>query len=238
MSEMKQMLTEHLFFFFFVCCCIHTAERQNVSTKSSLAGSDLQVGKAGDNTEQLRKTDELHEKEETIRQLTEELNNLRSRQGAVFEQQNQPLIDVGLSKSSLDAPKPSNHFPGHSLKTSQFPHHDNPKPAASMNRNRPKSLYLSQDNNSKFGVLRQIGNAASGHLIQKRSHNHSCPALSTDNAALLSSFSSASTFEEKKDLVRSMSLSLSLPRSHSARSQRRDSTSSVYKTLPNVPEEM
>lgn len=241
MSEIKQMLTENPFF------CIHTVgdQKLSVSAKSHFTGSDPQLDQADDirnaNIEQQRRIDELksnlHEKDETIHQLTEELNDLRSRQGAVVSQQNQPTIDNGLSKSSLDAPKPNNVPPDHSPKASKFSHDNNPKPVASTNSNHPKSCNLPQSNDQKPGVLRQSGNPAPGPLHQRSSHNNSSPALLTNNAAGSSSSSSASTSEENC-LVRSMSMSES--RSKSARPKRRYTTSGAlynrYTILENLPE--
>lgn len=220
-------------------------QKLSVSAKSHFTGSDPQLDQADDirnaNIEQQRRIDELksnlHEKDETIHQLTEELNDLRSRQGAVVSQQNQPTIDNGLSKSSLDAPKPNNVPPDHSPKASKFSHDNNPKPVASTNSNHPKSCNLPQSNDQKPGVLRQSGNPAPGPLHQRSSHNNSSPALLTNNAAGSSSSSSASTSEENC-LVRSMSMSES--RSKSARPKRRYTTSGAlynrYTILENLPE--
>ncbi|XP_044197751.1 selection and upkeep of intraepithelial T-cells protein 6-like isoform X2 [Thunnus albacares] len=220
-------------------------QKLSVSAKSHFTGSDPQLDQADDirnaNIEQQRRIDELksnlHEKDETIHQLTEELNDLRSRQGAVVSQQNQPTIDNGLSKSSLDAPKPNNVPPDHSPKASKFSHDNNPKPVASTNSNHPKSCNLPQSNDQKPGLLRQSGNPAPGPLHQRSSHNNSSPALLTNNAAGSSSSSSASTSEENC-LVRSMSMSES--RSKSARPKRRYTTSGAlynrYTILENLPE--
>lgn len=212
---------------------------QQSSTRSNADGHNTrnQADPTGNaTTEHLRRISELEsslrDKEEIIRQLTEELKDLRSKRGPVVCQHDQPTIDKNPSKSSPDVSKPTNLLPD------QFPHNNNPKPAALISSENPKSVNLPQNKDSKPGVAMRI--PASGLPIQRGSHRHSSPALLTHGSATLPSASSALPSEETH-VVRSMSMSESRPRQNSSKIQRRYTTSAMsynrFKVLANLPED-
>uniref|UniRef100_A0A3B4URH9 Selection and upkeep of intraepithelial T-cells protein 1-like n=2 Tax=Seriola dumerili TaxID=41447 RepID=A0A3B4URH9_SERDU len=93
--------------------------------------------------EHLRKIEELEsnlrDKEEYIKQLTAERNDLRSKL----------MIDNGPSESSPDISNPSDLHPH------QFPHGNSSNPAASSNNNHPRSDNSTQKKDSKPAVSRQ-----------------------------------------------------------------------------------
>ncbi|KAF1380882.1 hypothetical protein PFLUV_G00168650 [Perca fluviatilis] len=155
----------------------------------------------------------LHDKEEEIRRLTEELNHLRSKQ-CVACQHGQPTVDSSPSKSSTEVSKPANPDPN------QSPHSNHPKAATSTNGNRPKP----GKKDSKHAVSIHI--PASGR--------DGSPAPLTDSAAS-SAFPSDPTH-----VGRSMSMSEPRPRPNSAKTQRRYSTSGLsnrFSPLENLSEE-
>ncbi|XP_041821017.1 butyrophilin subfamily 2 member A2-like [Chelmon rostratus] len=174
----------------------------------------------------------LREKEETIQQLTEELNDLRSKWSPVVVQHGRPTIGSSPSKSPPDISKPNNLLRHHILQRS------NPTPEASTNSNRPKSGNLPQNKDSKPGILSQ--NPAPNPLIRNVRHNHSCPALLTDNGAV-PPVSPLAGPSEQSIVARSMSLSERQPRPNSARPQRRHTTTipvyNRFTILENLPED-
>ncbi len=170
-------------------------------------------------TEHQRKIDELmsglHDKDKIIFRLTQELNDIKSKQSPVVCQHGQPTFDNSPSQSSPDVSEPIN------LPTHQFPH-DSAESTASTNSNRLKPCHSPQKKDSKPGASIQI--PAPRPLMQASSHNDSSPALSTDNGAVPPS-SSSPLPSEKWQVVRSMSLSGS--RQNSARPQRRNTFSAM-----------
>ncbi|XP_036967682.1 butyrophilin subfamily 3 member A2-like isoform X2 [Acanthopagrus latus] len=132
-------------------------------------------------TDLLRKLDELelnpHEKEDIVRKLTQHLSYLVSERSAV--------VPNSLRRSSPVTPPPVNP-------TSNIPHSDNPKPAASTGSHRPKSVSFAQNVDLKPGVSDPASSP----------HNPSSPALPADTSAVLPpSFSSDGT-----SIKRTMSL--------------------------------
>ncbi|XP_068444218.1 uncharacterized protein [Clinocottus analis] len=155
----------------------------------------------------------LRDKDETIRRLTEELNDLTSKQSPVECYLGHPTIHRNPSTASRGVSKPTDH------PQEQLPQHINPKPAADSNH--PKSVKLSQNKDAKPSVSRQIPEP--GLQIPGSSHNiHVSPA----------------DHPEGKHGGRLRSVSDSLPRSNTAKPQRRATISprnrfSVLANLPN-----
>ncbi|XP_037615384.1 uncharacterized protein LOC119482063 [Sebastes umbrosus] len=209
------------------------------STRSNAEGHNLR-NQTEEATAELRgeiaelKSNLLH-KEEIIHRLTEEVNDLRSKQSPVVCQHDQhgqqPTIDNNASKSSPDVSKSIN------LPPEDFPHDNNPKPAASTNSNRPKSVKFSQNKDSRPGV--SIQNPALGPQIQ-RSRAKSTPALLTNSSADLSSASSAFP-SDATPVGRSRSMSDSLSRPKGTKPERRytfsAASSNRFAVLENVPED-
>ncbi|XP_068564190.1 butyrophilin subfamily 3 member A2-like [Cebidichthys violaceus] len=102
----------------------------------------------------------VNDKDEIIRRLTGELEDLRSQQSPVVCRQ--PM----------------------SLDPDRLSHDINPEPAASTNSVGPKSVNFPQNEDSKPGV--SIPNPASH--IQRSSHNNSSPALLTNSGAASPAF--------------------------------------------------
>ncbi|XP_073331041.1 butyrophilin subfamily 3 member A3-like [Pagrus major] len=108
------------------------------SSDQSTTSRNVDVYPQGEaTTDLLRKIDELeldpHDKEDIVRKLTEQLNDLISHRSAVVYQHGQATINDSPPRSSPVAPQPVNL-------RSNIPHNDNPKPAASSGSRRPKSV--------------------------------------------------------------------------------------------------
>ncbi|XP_042368381.1 butyrophilin-like protein 9 [Plectropomus leopardus] len=139
----------------------------------------------------------LQVKDETIHQLTEQLKDLRAQQIPVVCQLCQTTFNES-PKSSTDVSEPANPS------SDPFLHNKNPKPAPSDDSNRPQFSTSPQKR------------AVSFQTIQKSSRNHSSPTRLPKGGA-----SSAPPSEETQ-VVRSMSGSMSRPRSN--KPQRRHTT--------------
>uniref|UniRef100_A0A671VDG9 Butyrophilin subfamily 3 member A2-like n=1 Tax=Sparus aurata TaxID=8175 RepID=A0A671VDG9_SPAAU len=140
-------------------------------------------------TELLKKLDELplspQEKEDIVRKLTQHLNDLVSERSAVMRQRSQATINDSPPRSSPVAPPPVNP-------TSIIPHSDNPKPAASTSRSRPKSV--------SFVPKPDVSDPGSSP------HNPSSPTLPTDTSAVLPPSSSSAFASDGTSVKRTMSL--------------------------------
>ncbi|XP_076580380.1 uncharacterized protein LOC143316693 isoform X2 [Chaetodon auriga] len=172
----------------------------------------------------------LHEKDEIIRQLTEQLNDLRSKQSPVVCQHGQPTLVSSPSKPSPDVSKPPTLPPQHVL------HNNTPKPEASTSSSPLKTASLPLRKDLKPGAQRQ--SPAPLPLIQGSSYNYSSPALLMD----FSSPSSPSAGAPPQSTVsRSQSLSESRSRPNGARRERRHTTlipvSNRYGVLGDLPED-
>ncbi|XP_070849556.1 uncharacterized protein [Chaetodon trifascialis] len=182
--------------------------------------------------EHLRKTNELEstirEKVEIIRQLTEELKDLRAKQNPVVCQHGQPTIVSSPSKPSPDVSKPPTLPPQHVL------HNNTPKPEASTSSSPPKPASFPQ---RKPGVPRP--SPAMHPLIQGSSYNHSSPALLNFSSSPPSSPSAGVL--PQGTVARSLSLSESRPRLNSGRPQRRHTTTiqvnNRFSILGDLPED-
>ena len=169
---------------------LHTVGGQKSRQSLSTTSRNVDIYPRGTaTTELLRKLDELelnpHEKEDIVRKLTQHLSYLVSERSAVVHQHGQAAINNSPLRSSPVAPPPVNP-------TSNIPHSDNPKPAASTGSHRPKSVSFAQNVDLKPGVSDPASSP----------HNPSSPALPADTSAVLPpSFSSDGT-----SIKRTMSL--------------------------------
>lgn len=222
MSGMKQN-------FFFI---IHTVGTQK--SQASMQSSHLPDNTNNANPEQQKLINDLKsnlaEKENLIRQKTEQLNDLRSKLSPAVCQHGQPLLVNSPSESSQDVSKPTDP-PPHQVPLS-------PKPAASTSSNPLKPGNILKNKDSKHGVPRR--SPAPLDPLMRSGHNHSCPALLTDNADV--SPSAAPSFTPGQSQVhRTMSLSDSRPRPSIAKPQRRHTTSAQhanrFSVLANLPED-
>ncbi|XP_026209280.1 butyrophilin subfamily 2 member A1-like [Anabas testudineus] len=193
-----------------LCTCVSYLWKNNVGRQwllgqsEKISNTDCQRNQDDVITELQRENEklrnELHDKNCQIQTATEELKDLRSRQGPVL-QHSQPTINKGPSTSFPGASEPIHHAP-------QESHHDsNTKPPGSSNSNHPNSANLPKED-SKPEVSRQ--NPASGPPAKRSSRHKSSPALFVIDDAPSSSSSSSST-SEKKHRVRTKSESLSCP---------------------------
>lgn len=162
------------------------------TTSSNVDPSDVYPQGAA-TTELLRKIRELplghHVMEDIVRRLTQHLNDLVSERSAVVHQPGQATINDSPPRSSPVGPPPVNP-------TSNIPHSDNPKPAASTGSKRPKSVSFAQNKDPKPGVS-DPGSSP---------HNPSSPALLTDTSAVLPPSSSSAFASDGTSVKRTMSL--------------------------------
>ncbi|KAF3697681.1 Butyrophilin subfamily 2 member A1 Precursor [Channa argus] len=184
-------------------------------------------------TDHLQKIKELEEKldcrQTRIQQLTDELNDLRSRQGPDM-QIGQHTVNNNPCGPSTDMSKTNNHPPH------QLPHDNNPKPLDVTSNHNPKPGNSFENKDSEPGVLSE--NPALGLPVQTSSQHHNSPASLT-NIAALSSTSSSASMSEENHLCRSKSLSL--PHSNDAKIRRSNTLSGAhfkrFSRMQNLPEE-
>ncbi|KAK2862838.1 hypothetical protein Q5P01_002371 [Channa striata] len=242
-SIITSLVTILMCSFAFLCKKL-TSVKRNISGQSS--DQSVKSGKAEDvhhqvfNSENVttdllqrikEQEEKLHCKDERIHQLTEELNDLRSREGPAL-QLDQPTVDHSSCRPSPHVSEPNNYPPPQLLS-----HGINPKPTDITSKNNPIPGNSSKNKDSKPGVLGE--NPALDAQVQTSSHNHNSPAPLTNNAAMSSSSSSALMLEEKS---LSRSKSLSRPHLNNVMIQRRSTFSAAspkrFSHLKNSSEDL